>query len=82
MEYQYQSFMLAVGMSFVGLLVGAALEWVFRKVAKKPYNLTDPFIQKDIMPVDNPIASTNFKELDTKDGSIDDEKDAVKAGAL
>ena len=73
--------MLAVGMSFVGLLVGAGLEWVVRKVAKKPYNLTDPFIQRDIMPVDNQVAAESLKELDTKDVSIDDKKLAVKAEA-
>ena len=51
-DYQYQSFMITVGMSFGGLLAGAALEWAFRRIAKRPYDLTNPFTSRDVMPLD------------------------------
>lgn len=71
-EYQYQSFLIVVSMSIAGLLVGAALEWVFRKVSKRPYNLTDPFLQRDIMPVEGKKAEAD--KLSEK--SSEDEADA------
>ena len=52
MEYQYQDFLIAPGMSFVGLLAGAALEYAFRRLTGWPYNLSNPFKQDDVMPVD------------------------------
>lgn len=69
-EYQYQSFLIVVGMSVAGLLAGAAIEWVFRKVSKRPYNLTDPFQQRDIMPVDGKKAEAD--KVSEKSSSSDD----------
>lgn len=66
-EYQWQSFMIVVGMSIAGLLFGAAVEWVFRKVSKRPYDLTDPFVQRDIMPVDGKADSLSEKSDDHAD---------------
>ena len=51
-EYQYQDFLIAPGMSIVGLLAGAALEYVFRRLTGRPYDLSNPFKQDDVMPVD------------------------------
>ena len=78
-EYQYQSFMIAVGMSFVGVLAGAALEWAFRKISKRPYDLTNPFIQKDIMPVGNPIAEKDPKKGGNSDEGVVEGLDLVKS---
>ncbi len=51
-EYQYQDFLIAPAMSVVGLLAGAALEYVFRRATGWQYDLSNPFKQDDVMPVD------------------------------
>lgn len=65
-EYQYQSFLIALGMSVAGILFGAALEWLFRKIAKRPYDLRNPFAQRDVMPVDAKADLDGMADVDAK----------------
>mmetsp|Transcript_1562 Transcript_1562/g.4619 ORF Transcript_1562/g.4619 Transcript_1562/m.4619 type:complete len:552 (+) Transcript_1562:384-2039(+) len=41
-EYAYPPFLIALGMSMVGLLAGAALEWVARAALRRPHTGVDP----------------------------------------
>ena len=41
-EYAYPPFLIALGMSVVGLLAGAALEWLARAVFRRPHSGADP----------------------------------------
>lgn len=69
-DYQYQPFLITLSMSFGGVGVGFALEWVFRKACKWPYDLTNPFT-RDIMPVetkpdDGKLSEQNDNDTDLK----------------
>lgn len=78
-DYQYQSFMISIGMSVVGLLWGAALEWAFRKITKRPYNVANPFTPRDVMPVEGkdggfvPVAKGDA-ETESSEGDEDARK--------
>lgn len=41
-EYAYPPFLIALGMSVVGLLAGAALEWLVRAAFRRPHPGVDP----------------------------------------
>ena len=68
-EYQYQDFLIAPAMSVVGLLAGAALEYVFRRVTGWQYDLSNPFKQDDVMPVDvAPAGKMVGEETESSEG--------------
>ena len=71
-EYQYQDFLIAPAMSVVGLLAGAALEHVFRRATGWQYDLSNPFKQDDVMPVDAAPASKLVGGEETESSEGDD----------
>lgn len=68
-EYQYQDFLIAPAMSVVGLLAGAAVEYMFRRITGWPYNLSNPFKQDDVMPVNvAPAGKLVAEETESSEG--------------
>ena len=70
-DYQWQDFIIAPAMSFGGLLAGAVLEYAFRRLTGRPYDLSNPFKQDDIMPVDA-VPPPGKDSLDETDSSESD----------
>lgn len=51
-EYAYPPFLIALGMSVVGVVVGAFLEWAVRAAIRRPRSDADPLEQEgNVLPI-------------------------------
>lgn len=66
-EYAYPPFLIALGMSVVGVVVGAALEWAVRAAIRRPHTDADPLaMEGNVLP-----AVLGGKTIESSDGSAD-----------
>lgn len=70
-EYAYPPFLIALGMSVVGILVGAALEQAFRAVTRWPQNMEDPFAVEAL-----PAQTKDTRDVDSEES--DDAHPAIE----